>query len=58
MSTNTPTQTDEATPPVREINVELLALNLDTCNRCVGTLANIEKAIKKTARQLLDATGS
>lgn len=55
MSTNTPT--GEPTLPTREIEVELLALDLDACIRCVGTLANMEKAIE-TVRQVLDATGA
>lgn len=39
----------------RIINVELLALDLSTCTRCVGTLANIETAIK-TVQQVLEVT--
>jgi hypothetical protein len=45
------------TPPTREIEIELLALDLDTCTRCVGTLTNIEKAIG-VAEQVLHATHS
>lgn len=32
-------------PTRRVIDIELLALDLDSCTRCVGTLDNIEKAI-------------
>jgi len=37
------TQREISTPPV--IDVELLALDLNSCTRCVGTLDHIEKAI-------------
>jgi len=57
MSTNTLRPTGEQTPPTRRIDVELLALDLDACTRCVGTLANMEKAIE-TVGQVLDATGA
>jgi len=49
--------TTKLTPPTREIEIELLALDLNTCTRCVGTLTNIEKAIE-IAGQLLNATHS
>jgi hypothetical protein len=39
----------------RIIDVELLALDLRTCTRCVGTLENIETAIK-TVQQVLEVT--
>jgi Domain of unknown function (DUF2703) len=39
----------------RIIDVELLALDLSTCTRCVGTLENIETAIK-TVQQVLEVT--
>jgi hypothetical protein len=57
MSTNTLAQTGEPAPPAREIEVELLALDLNACTRCVGTLANIEEAIE-TVRRVLKATGA
>lgn len=41
----------------RVIDIKLLALDLTTCNRCVGTLENIEKAID-VARPVLEATGA
>jgi hypothetical protein len=39
----------------RIIDVELLALDLSTCPRCVGTLENIETAIK-TVQPVLEVT--
>jgi Domain of unknown function (DUF2703) len=39
----------------RIIEVELLALDLSRCTRCVGTLENIEMAIK-TVQQVLEVT--
>src|SRR5688500_8430544 len=41
----------------RTIDIELLALDLKTCTRCVGTLGNIETAVG-TLRAALDATGT
>lgn len=41
----------------REIDLELLALDLESCTRCVGTLANIETAIAKV-KSILDGTGT
>jgi hypothetical protein len=35
------------------LDIELLALDLNSCNRCVGTLQNVEKAIN-TIRPVLD----
>lgn len=40
----------------RVIDLELLALDLSTCTRCVGSLANIETAIE-AVRPALEATG-
>ncbi len=50
--TTTPTTTS-----VRTLDVELLALDLNTCTRCTGTLDNIEQAIE-AIRAVLDATGT
>ncbi len=44
-------------PARRSVEIELLALDLTSCTRCVGTLANIEKAID-AVRQMLDVTGT
>jgi hypothetical protein len=57
VSTNMSTRTDEQAPSTRELDVELLALDLDTCTRCVGTLANIEEAIGMVQR-VLGVTGT
>lgn len=57
MSTNLSTRTDEQVPSIRELDVELLALDLDTCTRCVGTLENIEVAIGMVQR-VLGVTGT
>lgn len=46
-------QGDMATP--RVIEMELLALDLSSCTRCVGTRANMEQALD-TVRAVLDAT--
>ena len=57
MNTNMSTRTEEQVPSTRELDVELLALDLDTCTRCVGTLANIEEAIGMVQR-VLGVTGT
>ena len=57
MSTNMSTPTGERAPSARELDVELLALDLDTCTRCVGTLENIEEAIE-TVQRVLEVTGT
>ena len=44
-------------PIPRVLNLELLALDLGSCTRCVGTLANIEAAIE-TVRPVLAVTGT
>ncbi|MGH7628847.1 MAG: DUF2703 domain-containing protein [Gemmatimonadales bacterium] len=41
----------------RVIEIELLALDLSSCTRCVGTLDNIERAID-TVRSVLEVTGA
>ena len=55
------TRTSQTVPPPetsapRSLDIELLALDLSTCTRCVGTLANIETAIA-AVRQVLEVTG-
>ena len=57
MSTNTLTPSSEVAPPLGEIDLELLALDLTSCTRCVGTLANMEQALR-TIQQVLQVTGS
>ena len=51
----TPKPTTTAMPPV--VDIELLALDLTSCDRCKGTLTNIEAAIE-TLRPVLEATGA
>ena len=41
----------------RELEIELLALDLSTCTRCTGTLENIEKALS-LVRGAIEATGT
>jgi len=48
-------QAETAVP--RAIEIELLALDLTSCTRCVGTLENIERAID-TVRPVLEVTGA
>jgi hypothetical protein len=56
MSTHTPVP--EVTPSTpRVVDVELLALDLATCTRCTGTLANLEAAID-AVRQVAEPTGT
>jgi hypothetical protein len=52
-----PTATMSASTASRTIDLELLALDLATCTRCVGTLANLETAIE-TVRGPLESTGT
>ncbi len=52
---HTSKQADTAAP--RVIEIELLALDLTSCTRCVGTLQNIERAID-IVRPVLEATGA
>ncbi|MCL6434532.1 MAG: DUF2703 domain-containing protein [Leptolyngbyaceae cyanobacterium HOT.MB2.61] len=42
---------------LRTVEVELLALDLNTCNRCVGSLANIQRAIA-LLQGVLESTGT
>jgi hypothetical protein len=46
-----------ATEARRVVDVELLAIDLTTCTRCTGTLANIEAAID-AVRQVAQPTGT
>jgi len=43
-------------PPKRVVDLELLAIDLSRCTRCVGTLANIETAVR-ILQPVLEATG-
>lgn len=47
--------TDRRSIERHEISLELLALDLDSCTRCVGTFNNIETAIGQV-KNVLDAT--
>jgi hypothetical protein len=51
-----PSGTRPASVP-RDIGVELLALDLTACTRCVGSLASIEAAVA-ALRPVLEATGA
>lgn len=44
-------------PATRTLEVELLAIDLSTCTRCTGTLANIEAAIE-AVRKVAEPTGT
>jgi hypothetical protein len=57
MSTHTLPLPSEVAPPRRDITLALLALDLHSCTRCVGTLANIETALR-TIQQVLHVTGA
>jgi hypothetical protein len=57
MSPTAQTLTQPQAPAAGTIDVDLLALDLTTCTRCVGTLGNIEAAID-IVRGVLDATGT
>jgi hypothetical protein len=54
---NVHTSEQAKTPVSRVVDIELLALDLTTCTRCLGTLENIEKAIN-VVRPVLEATGA
>lgn len=55
MTTRTP-RTETADAPRGVVEIELLAIDLATCTRCTGTLANIEAAID-AVRAVATATG-
>jgi hypothetical protein len=51
-------QAPQSAPATRRtLDIELLALDLTSCTRCVGSLANIETAVETVGRAL-DATGT
>ena len=56
MSTHTQTPSGAVAPTLRKIDLVLLALDLTSCTRCIGTLANMEKAIE-ILQQVLQVTG-
>jgi Domain of unknown function (DUF2703) len=41
--------------PLRRLEIELIALDLDTCTRCTGTAANIRAAVASAADVLREA---
>lgn len=57
MNTDHETPNEGKTATLRTIEMELLALDLTSCTRCVGTLENIQRAID-TVRPVLEATGA
>lgn len=56
MSTSVSVQSDERTAATRTLEIELLALDLTTCTRCVGSQENLTRALALT-QQVLQATG-
>ncbi len=56
MSTSTMSSTREPAAAAHPITIELLALDLQTCTRCVGSQANLEHALA-TVQQVLQVTG-
>lgn len=56
MSTSTLSPTREPAASAHPIAIELLALDLQTCTRCVGSQANLEHALA-TVQQVLHVTG-
>jgi hypothetical protein len=56
MSTSTMSLPREKTVSAHPIEIELLALDLTTCTRCVGSQANLEQALA-TAQHVLQVTG-
>ena len=57
MNPSNPSDTRLADSVPRVIDVELLALDLTACARCVGSLASIEAAVA-AVRPVLEATGA
>ena len=56
MSTSTSPLLSERPASTRSIDIELLALDLNTCTRCVGSQANLAQALA-TAQHVLQVTG-
>jgi hypothetical protein len=56
MRTSTTSLPKEKTVSAHPIEIELLALDLKTCTRCVGSQANLEQALA-TAQHVLQVTG-
>ena len=56
MSAHPQTPPGEAALTLRDMDLELLALDLTSCTRCVGTLTNMEQAIG-ILQQVLQVTG-
>lgn len=56
MSTSASPLPNERTASTRSIEIELLALDLNTCTRCVGSQANLEHALA-TTQHVLQVTG-
>lgn len=56
MSTSLSFQPDERTAAPHAIEIELLALDLTSCTRCVGSQENLTRALALT-QQVLQATG-
>ncbi|NOT58223.1 MAG: DUF2703 domain-containing protein [Deltaproteobacteria bacterium] len=56
MNTSASPQPSERPALARSLEIELLALDLNTCTRCVGTQANLEQALA-TTQQVLQMTG-
>ncbi len=56
MTTSTPSMRSKKSASTRAIEIELLALDLNTCTRCVGSQANLEQALA-TVQQVLQVTG-
>lgn len=56
MNTATLSPFNEKSRSVRSLDIELLALDLKTCTRCVGSQANLEQALA-AAQHVLQVTG-
>lgn len=56
MNTSPPSLPSAKSGSAHFIDIELLALDLKTCTRCVGSQTNLEQALA-TARQMLQVTG-
>jgi hypothetical protein len=56
MNTSASPLPSERPASTRSLEIELLALDLNTCTRCVGSQVNLEQALA-TTQQVLQATG-